>query len=48
MPGTKITDHQMHKYKLRRHTHTQVAAAARTGICKRSAWPDAGVPAKCR
>ena len=37
MPGKKITDHQVLKYKHHRNTHTQVAAAARTGISERSA-----------
>lgn len=37
MPGKKITDHQVHKYKQHRNTLTQVAAAARTGISERSA-----------
>jgi hypothetical protein len=37
MPGKKITDHQVHKYKQQRNTLTQVAAAARAGISERSA-----------
>ncbi len=37
MPGKKITDHQVHKYKQHRKTLTQVAAAARAGISERSA-----------
>jgi hypothetical protein len=37
MPGKKITDHQVHKYKQDRNTLTQVAAAARAGISERSA-----------
>ena len=37
MPGKKITDHQVHKYKQHRNTLTQVAAAARAGISERSA-----------
>ena len=37
MPGKKITDHQVHKYKQHRNKLTQVAAAAKTGISERSA-----------
>ena len=37
MPGKKITDHQVRKYKQDRKTLTQVAAAARAGISERSA-----------
>ena len=37
MPGKKITDHQVHKYKHHRNTLTQVASAAKTGISQRSA-----------
>ena len=37
MPGKKITDHQVHKYKQHRNALTQVAAAARAGISERSA-----------
>ena len=37
MPGKKITDHQVHKYKQHRNTLTQVAAAAPAGISERSA-----------
>ena len=37
MPGKKITDHQVHKYKQHRNRLTQVAAAARAGISERSA-----------
>jgi transposase InsO family protein len=37
MPGKKITDHQVHKYKDHRKTLTQVAAAAKTGLSERSA-----------
>jgi hypothetical protein len=37
MPGKKITDHQVHKYKQHRNTLTQVAAAAKAGISERSA-----------
>ena len=37
MPGKKITDHQVHKFKQHRNTLTQVAAAARAGISERSA-----------
>jgi hypothetical protein len=37
MPGKKITDHQVHKYKDHRKTLTQVAAAAKAGLSERSA-----------
>ena len=37
MPGKKITDHQVHKYKHHRNTLTQVAAAAKSAISERSA-----------
>jgi hypothetical protein len=37
MPGKRITDHQVLRYKAQRRTHTQVAAAAKTGISERSA-----------
>ena len=37
MPGKKITDHQVNKYKQHRSRLTQVAAAAKTGISERSA-----------
>ena len=37
MPGTRITDHQVHKYKQNRNKLTQVAAAAKAGISERSA-----------
>jgi len=37
MPGKKITDHQVHKYKQHRNTLTQVASAAKAGISERSA-----------
>ena len=37
MPGKRITDHQVHKYKQHRNKLTQVAAAAKTGISERSA-----------
>ena len=37
MPGKKITDHQVQKYKQHRLKLTQVAAAAKVGICDRSA-----------
>jgi hypothetical protein len=37
MPGKKITDHQVHKYKNHRNKLSQVAAAARVGISERSA-----------
>jgi hypothetical protein len=37
MPGKRITDHQVLKYKVQRRTHTQAAAAAKAGISERSA-----------
>ncbi len=37
MPGKKITDHQVHKYKQHRNQLSQVAAAAKAGISERSA-----------
>jgi transposase InsO family protein len=37
LPGKKITDHQVHKYKQHRHKLDQIAAAAKTGISERSA-----------
>lgn len=37
MPGKKITDHQVHKYKQHRQKFDQIAAAARAGISERSA-----------
>ena len=37
MPGKRITDHQVHKYKEHRNKLTQVAAAAKAGISERSA-----------
>lgn len=37
MPGKKITDHQVHKFKQHRNSLTQVAAAAKSGISERSA-----------
>jgi hypothetical protein len=37
MPGKKITDHQVHKFKQHRNKLTQVAAAAKAGISERSA-----------
>ena len=37
MPGKRITDHQVHKYKEHRKRLSQAAAAARTGISERSA-----------
>ena len=37
MPGKRITDHQVHKYKDHRKKLNQVAAAAKTGISERSA-----------
>lgn len=37
MPGKKITDHQVHKYKQHRSRLGQAAAAAKAGISERSA-----------
>jgi len=37
MPGKRITDHQVHKYKEDRKRLTQVASAAKAGISERSA-----------
>ncbi len=37
MPGKKITDHQVQKYKQHRLKLSQVAAAAKTGLSERSA-----------
>lgn len=37
MPGKRITDHQVHKYKEHRSRLTQVASAAKAGISERSA-----------
>jgi hypothetical protein len=37
MPGKRITDHQVHKYKQHRNQQSQVAAAAKAGISERSA-----------
>lgn len=37
MPGKRITDHQVHKYKEHRNKLTQTAAAAKAGISERSA-----------
>jgi hypothetical protein len=37
MPGNRITDHQVHKYKQHRNKLSQVAAAAKAGISERSA-----------
>ena len=37
MPGKRITDHQVHKYKEHRNKLGQVAAAAKAGISERSA-----------
>jgi DNA-binding XRE family transcriptional regulator len=37
VPGKKITDHQVQKYKQHRLKLTQVAAAAKVGISERSA-----------
>ena len=37
MPGKRITDHQVLKFKAQRRTRTQAAAAAKAGISERSA-----------
>lgn len=37
MPGKRITDHQVHKYKQYRNKLSQVACAAKAGISERSA-----------
>lgn len=37
MPGKRITDHQVHKYKQHRNRLTQIAAACKAGISERSA-----------
>jgi transposase InsO family protein len=37
MPGKRITDHQVQKFKQHRNTLSQVAAAAKSGISERSA-----------
>jgi transposase InsO family protein len=37
MPGKRITDHQVHKYKEHRSRLSQVASAAKAGISERSA-----------
>ena len=37
MPGKRITDHQVHKYKQHRNKLSQVAAAAKAGLSERSA-----------
>jgi hypothetical protein len=37
MPGKKITDHQVHRYKQHRNKLSQTAAAAKAGISERSA-----------
>ena len=37
MPGKRITDHQVHKYKEQRNKVSQAAAAAKVGISERSA-----------
>ena len=37
MPGKRITDHQVHKYKQHRNQLSQVASAAKAGISERSA-----------
>jgi transposase InsO family protein len=37
MPGKRITDHQVHRYKQERNRHPQAVAAARAGVSERSA-----------
>src|SRR5450759_4443017 len=37
MPGKRITDHQVHKYKQHRNKLSQAASAAKAGISERSA-----------
>jgi hypothetical protein len=37
MPGKRITDHQVHKYKEHRNKLPQTSAAAKAGISERSA-----------
>ena len=37
MPGKRITDHQVHKYKQHRNKLSQVASAAKVAISERSA-----------
>ena len=37
MPGKRITDHQVHKYKQHRNKLSQVASAAKAGVSERSA-----------
>ena len=37
MPGKRITDHQVHKFKQHRSNLSQAAAAAKSGISERSA-----------
>lgn len=37
MPGKRITDHQVRRFKQERNQHSQAAAAARVGISERSA-----------
>ena len=37
MPGKRITDHQVHKYKQHRNKLSQVASAAKGGVSERSA-----------
>ncbi len=37
MPGKRITDHQVHRYKQHRNKFSQAAAAAKAGISERSA-----------
>ena len=44
MPGKKITDHQVHKYKQHRNQLSQVASAAKAGISERSARRIAQAP----
>jgi hypothetical protein len=36
MPGKRITDHQMHKYKQHRNKLSQAVSAAKAVICERS------------
>ena len=50
MPGTKITDHQVSKYKAERKRATQEIAAAKTGISVRTARrieQATGLPSQC-
>ena len=48
MPGKRITDHQVHKYKQHRNKLTQVAAAAKAGISERSARRIEARATRCR